>query len=830
MFDFILKALLPSQKDKHQQDLKNEPGGLQPMGDVPRYPPFTEGIPAASASQLIETQTKLIRLIRHELALTETEVEQLLTPLLSSFASFVHLLPASQSHHHRGAGGLFRHSLEVCMWATRISHSRIISGHETGERRKVMEPRWRMAIAVAALCHDIGKAAYDVIVTDAMGKHEWDIYHSNLVEWLEQREIQRYFIRWRGKREHKAHEKFSSLVTMRVIPPQVLSYLNEGDPEIISKMIETISGMTPSGPARVMHELVMEADQLSVSQDIKGQKIAQSDQALGVPVAKYLVDAMKRLIEDGHWKTNTPDSALWVTDNGVFLDWNKASADIAGLLNDDGIRGIPKSRDNMAESLWDFDVILSQYAEDGSERLYTRVAVETNASKTDPNAFEAIEINGIETLYSGPHPTPVKAHVGDAAINAYCEQLQAKREGQQKKKAQERDKQLQRMADKGQSMPMVGENSPSESSGGEAPTQSQPPEDHDQAADAEDGDLREDDTASQKPAQQQDEQPPAEESPELQQDQQPPVNEDPVSTTPEENAQVISPASEQLRSLAMQAQDFLKDLGDAGDVLREGFIPGEGAPARIDGENVVVPFPDGMAHFGEQRNEALESIKEWIEPNPTVSSKLVQKRQIDGERKNVVVVGRQASSHLIALYEAERETEHDLFGETGSPQSQQKPLKPRQPAGESVDKSESAQSKNEQEASAAPQAPKAKKKERQGTGADKEQEQSPKRAPKQKPPKPKSTRSPERIQELLEKHLLNAVQSGEVQTMVDEDGVEWILSDSIALWYQQSFDGKCSRGVVEVALHAWAGAEVGYPHPDNPQKMYVQLTQQGEPA
>ena len=34
-------------------------------------------------------------------------------PILIKYAEYIHLLPASESHHHRGAGGLFRHSLEV---------------------------------------------------------------------------------------------------------------------------------------------------------------------------------------------------------------------------------------------------------------------------------------------------------------------------------------------------------------------------------------------------------------------------------------------------------------------------------------------------------------------------------------------------------------------------------------------------------------------------------------------------------------------------------------------------------------------------------------------
>nr|WP_276611704.1 TraI domain-containing protein [Thiorhodococcus mannitoliphagus] len=34
-------------------------------------------------------------------------------PLIERYAAFAHLLRALETQHHRGAGGLFRHGLEV---------------------------------------------------------------------------------------------------------------------------------------------------------------------------------------------------------------------------------------------------------------------------------------------------------------------------------------------------------------------------------------------------------------------------------------------------------------------------------------------------------------------------------------------------------------------------------------------------------------------------------------------------------------------------------------------------------------------------------------------
>ena len=85
--------------------------------DIPRYPPFMKGLPAVPPARLLETQQELIERIAGASVLPPEDFRRLFLPIIERFAAFVHLLPASQSHHHRGAGGLFRHSLEVAYWA-----------------------------------------------------------------------------------------------------------------------------------------------------------------------------------------------------------------------------------------------------------------------------------------------------------------------------------------------------------------------------------------------------------------------------------------------------------------------------------------------------------------------------------------------------------------------------------------------------------------------------------------------------------------------------------------------------------------------------------------
>ncbi len=77
----------------------------------------------------------MIECIKGTLGYPSAEFEALAMPVLWRYAAFVHLLPASETHHHRGAGGLLRHGLEVAFWAAQASDALIFSMEGTPNER-----------------------------------------------------------------------------------------------------------------------------------------------------------------------------------------------------------------------------------------------------------------------------------------------------------------------------------------------------------------------------------------------------------------------------------------------------------------------------------------------------------------------------------------------------------------------------------------------------------------------------------------------------------------------------------------------------------------------
>jgi hypothetical protein len=379
-----------------------------PDDDIPRYPPFAKGLPAAPVERILATQSDLIDALRQTLALPEPAFRSILAPVLERYAAFTHLLPASEAHHHRGAGGLFRHGLEVAYWAALASEGALFGLGGTPRERKEQEPRWRLAVGLAGLLHDIGKPVSDLSVIDREGTTPWNPYLENLTDWAAQHRIDRYFLRWRDKR-HQRHEQFSVLVSERVLTAGCLSYLTDPGPEILQAMLEAIAGVDRGG---LLAGFVVEADRKSVERDLKAHHVPL-EAALGVPVDKYLLDAMRRLVREGRWTVNQRGARLWRFSDGLHVVWKAAAGDIGELLARDHIPGIPRDPDTLADILLERGLAIPRENPDGRPHRYWRMI----PAELDVPLY-MLRLAMPELIFSGEPPLIVDGRLADDGDSA----------------------------------------------------------------------------------------------------------------------------------------------------------------------------------------------------------------------------------------------------------------------------------------------------------------------------------------------------------------------------------------------------------------------------
>lgn len=364
--------------------------------DIPRYPPFMKGLPAAPVDRILSTQVELIGSIEQALALPDDLYHSIVLPVIGRYAAYSHLLPASESHHHRGAGGLFRHGLEVAHLATLASQNCLFATQATPKERKALEPRWRLAVCFAGLLHDIGKPVSDMAVVDQQGQYTWNPCDENLTDWAELNNIDRYFLRWRENR-YKRHEQFSALVIERVLTRQSRTYILESGPDIMQAMLETIHGLDRGAK---LYELVIEADRKSVERDLKAHYHCL-DSAMGMPIEKYLFDAMRRLIKSGKWTANENGARVWRFQEGVYIVWRLAVKEILGLLDRDHIPGIPRDEDTLADILIERGLAIPKVSQEGHYRYWRMQPEGMNGS------LFMLRLCSFELIYNGEPPIVV---------------------------------------------------------------------------------------------------------------------------------------------------------------------------------------------------------------------------------------------------------------------------------------------------------------------------------------------------------------------------------------------------------------------------------------
>lgn len=374
--------------------------------EIPRYPPFMKGLPSTHPDKLIDTQRELIDQIREAGIASNAIFDEFYLASLRRFASYAHLLPASQTHHHRGAGGLLRHAAEVSLWSLQSGDRVLLPGEQAPRRRRELEPRWHLAVFLAALCHDVGKPVTDLVVTSRDGEKVWNPFIEDLYSWASRNVVDRYFLHWRENRAKK-HTAVSSLIAERIISPKSLAWIAEGDTELVLWMMETINGQ-PSAE-NLIHDLVIRSDQVSVERDLQSLGVAFSGYELGLPVERFLTDIMRRLVREGVWDVNQPGSRLWHIDGSLYLVWPAAGEEMAAIINQERIPGLPRTPNSLLDMLLDRK-LASIRDDQGVEKGYWYVAPDILTEKIPNIRLTAIRLRD-PSLVIDPPPASVPGKV-----------------------------------------------------------------------------------------------------------------------------------------------------------------------------------------------------------------------------------------------------------------------------------------------------------------------------------------------------------------------------------------------------------------------------------
>lgn len=328
---------------------------LRAIGDPTylRNPPYHHGYYGLISGEFCmrEYQGKLFGKLKRQSGLSPEEFSSYLEPILIAYAELVHLLPASEHHHHNTPGGLLRHGLETAcfmldwMVMTRFDHE--LTPGEASKRLR----RWYVAGIIAALFHDAGKPLTDVRVMSFEGDMKWNMGAHTIHEWAVSNNITRYFLSW-VKERNDNHKREATRLLGKYVTSEIEEWLIDGGEDIWKALICATSN--EPGPLTTALKL---ADSRSVKADRERSGNSHSEPTEKRSTQHLCADAIRFLLDDGTWTFNEPGSRLWKTAEGVFLVWSNGSQEIIQHVIRDKVAGFPHSDDSLLAAMSERELI-----------------------------------------------------------------------------------------------------------------------------------------------------------------------------------------------------------------------------------------------------------------------------------------------------------------------------------------------------------------------------------------------------------------------------------------------------------------------------------------
>ncbi|MBN9428594.1 MAG: TraI domain-containing protein, partial [Burkholderiales bacterium] len=288
---------------------------------------------------------KLLEHIWQRTSLSRKQFATLYRAPLERYAELVQAFPASEAHHHAYPGGMLDHGLEIVAYSLKLRQSHLLPIGASPEDQAAQSEAWTAAVAYAALLHDIGKIAVDLYVEYADGAawHPWSgpLKHP-------------YRFRYRKEREYRLHSAATGLLYTQVLDGTILDWLS-AYPDLWAALLYVLAGQYEY--AGVLGELVVQADQASVAQELGGDP-ARAMVAPKHALQRKLLDGLRYLLRE-EFKLNQPQASDgWLTQDTLWLVSKTVSDKLRAHLLSQGIDGIPSSNTAVFNVLQDHGIAL----------------------------------------------------------------------------------------------------------------------------------------------------------------------------------------------------------------------------------------------------------------------------------------------------------------------------------------------------------------------------------------------------------------------------------------------------------------------------------------
>ena len=302
----------------------------------------TDGtLQAKSVKDLLTTETRRqqLRSIKRLCSVTEHVWVNHYLYSISKFAELVQELPASEAHHHSEKGGLLDHTLDTLHAGLRIAQGYVMPPNAEPEKIASDAERWRFAVFIAILSHDIGKIVTDIEVIKSEKYNHWDQWHP----WYGPIPVgAKYRFRYNRSGDKSSsrglHEKVSMSMVPALITEKAAVWMFK-DRELVGQFVSTVTSSTLGG--HVIAEIVRSADKTSTAKNLGAGTGVGHQHSNTVPLQHKLIVSLRKLIADRDLKSNKPGAAVWVTETDTWVVSKTTMEAVRAQLVNEGHKGIP---------------------------------------------------------------------------------------------------------------------------------------------------------------------------------------------------------------------------------------------------------------------------------------------------------------------------------------------------------------------------------------------------------------------------------------------------------------------------------------------------------
>lgn len=362
--------------------------------------------------------------IKANLGLSEENWQQDALPFLKNYIEFVQRLPASESHHHAGDGGLVKHTLDVASLALIASTAQSWPPNAKTEDIAQKTAVWRYGIMCAAILHDVGKTVtgFQIELYSDANTQDYSLW---LPDAGRMQDTGKEFYRVvfpDAKNAYQIHAEIAWTFFQGLVPAHVRQWIAANDPNLMIALRQYLSNHKENHP---LHDLITKADMASVARDLKAGSRQRFGTAKRVPLIETVMETLKEMLADrgAHFSiAATAGGDLFRVGDKVYMISKNVPDYIRQYLrsqNNRAAASFPTDNQRIFDTLLEYGAVIPDEQDEYRAVRTVEVVFTRTDGEIKTNLFTVLCFK-LDTLYpDGSYPSEFQGRLNTVAAGTH---------------------------------------------------------------------------------------------------------------------------------------------------------------------------------------------------------------------------------------------------------------------------------------------------------------------------------------------------------------------------------------------------------------------------